>query len=649
MLCCVDGSATDVMNAFYDVRVRFYDKRKDYLVAKLKNELEKLDNKVRFIQSVISGKLIISNRKKADLLNELKSSGYKTFVENWSVETTPEGVEETVSESDIDRGYNYLLGMKIWSLTQERVAMLASQREAKRLEIVELLTKSAEDLWLHDLDQLDLALTAFEGELDKARLQEIKAQNKAKADRGQVMRGKGKGKGYNSDEDDNFVDDDSDFSDYEARKKPKGKKTAKSAAGAIGGVNVKSTGVLIPRKITIEKERHVAVGSDGAVVPSKPKAKAVDRVAKPTAMDLEDVEEEVLTLAQRLAAKQNQQSVKPSAIVSSLQSIGTAANAKKAASTAATKKQPAPKKIVAKKAKKPSSDSEEDIDEDDLSEADSDYDFEPTSIIATSRAPRAAAAKVVFNVDSEEEEEEDMSDDEDLSEEDSDDQYSDDDAESEFEEPVRSKPNPKAVSVPQSKAKSAAVAAIPKITEYFGVKSAATGKASVSAVAKSVAPASPPQTKGAGVKRVVKKVSKRDDSEDEFNDGAMDAYSPSTPSPQAVKKAKKQTSIAATKVPPMASITTAAVKAPAAAKTATAKTSAKASTAKPAAAKASIAPKKKAKREESDDDDLDAEVLKVSKRSPLPSRARKPTNYNTYFDASGSEDDLVDSESDFDY
>ena len=43
--------------------------------------------------------------------------------------------EEDISESDLDKGYEYLLGMKIWSLTQEKVVELMAQRDEKKKEL----------------------------------------------------------------------------------------------------------------------------------------------------------------------------------------------------------------------------------------------------------------------------------------------------------------------------------------------------------------------------------------------------------------------------------------------------------------------------------------------------------------------------------
>ena len=52
------------------------------------------------------------------------------------------------SAADLSRGYDYLLSMKIWSLTMEKVQSLTSERNTKKDELDILAAKTAEDLWL---------------------------------------------------------------------------------------------------------------------------------------------------------------------------------------------------------------------------------------------------------------------------------------------------------------------------------------------------------------------------------------------------------------------------------------------------------------------------------------------------------------------
>ena len=67
---------------------------------------------------IVTGKLIVHNRKKIELLNELKQRGYDPIFKNGKGDA-----EETEDESQntTDHGYDYLLSMPIWSLTMEKV------------------------------------------------------------------------------------------------------------------------------------------------------------------------------------------------------------------------------------------------------------------------------------------------------------------------------------------------------------------------------------------------------------------------------------------------------------------------------------------------------------------------------------------------
>ncbi|CAI7749967.1 unnamed protein product, partial [Closterium sp. NIES-54] len=62
----------EIIEEFYHIRLEYYRKRKDIQLEQLRNELIKLDNRVRFILAVVRGEIIVSNRKKAELLAELK-------------------------------------------------------------------------------------------------------------------------------------------------------------------------------------------------------------------------------------------------------------------------------------------------------------------------------------------------------------------------------------------------------------------------------------------------------------------------------------------------------------------------------------------------------------------------------------------------
>eukprot|EP01033_Poteriospumella_lacustris_P013978 gene13978-9984_t len=171
-----------------------------HLLGKLTNEWDKLDNKVRFLLAVIRGDIVVANRKKTELLNDLKRQGLKTFYEakDRSKNNNEDGAagEGAANDDDADtdeataaggvsleRGYDYLLSLKLWNLTMEKVHELTAQRNEKRQELDELMATSAEALWLRDLETLEVALDDFDATFDEAKASELAAQKKAQRHR----------------------------------------------------------------------------------------------------------------------------------------------------------------------------------------------------------------------------------------------------------------------------------------------------------------------------------------------------------------------------------------------------------------------------------------------------------------------------------
>ena len=154
------ASVEDIMKEFFAYRLKMYQKRKDWLLGDLNRELKRFTNQMRFIQMIIDGKLIISKKKKAVLVAELKKLGFDAFpkIKDASkageLEEIAENEDEEASEDErVDASaYDYLLGMALWSLTQERVEKLRKHIGDKEVEIDELMKLRKEDLWKRDLD-----------------------------------------------------------------------------------------------------------------------------------------------------------------------------------------------------------------------------------------------------------------------------------------------------------------------------------------------------------------------------------------------------------------------------------------------------------------------------------------------------------------
>jgi DNA topoisomerase-2 len=216
----------DIFSVFYDIRLDFYEKRKTRLVKNLRTEQMKLSNKARFVEAVCTGELVVSNRKRTEILQELQDKGFDTFAKDskTSEETTSQDDEEetpdTSSDANIAKGYEYLLGMKIWSLTFEKAEELRKQLEEKNQALLALEATSPSHIWLNDLDAIEVALDEREAALQQEIAGEMRAQKKnAKHQAKQKTQKKGpkKKKGEwdsdieeSSDEEDDAMDSDSE-------------------------------------------------------------------------------------------------------------------------------------------------------------------------------------------------------------------------------------------------------------------------------------------------------------------------------------------------------------------------------------------------------------------------------------------------------
>ncbi len=90
----------------------------------MQNILDKLNNQARFVQMIVDKELVVSNRKKADIVAELRKLKFRPFpkVTSAKVNEDEEKVgDEEEEELGNDSDYDYLLGMAIWSLTKEKV------------------------------------------------------------------------------------------------------------------------------------------------------------------------------------------------------------------------------------------------------------------------------------------------------------------------------------------------------------------------------------------------------------------------------------------------------------------------------------------------------------------------------------------------
>lgn len=125
-------STYDIIKYFVDFRLKYYHKRKQFMLDKMNHELKILSNRGKFIKAILDGKIKINNVPKAEIITQIESIGL----------------------DKIDDSYDYLLRMPIYSLTKELFDKLKEDFSNKKLEIKKLEETDPKDMYLSDLDEL---------------------------------------------------------------------------------------------------------------------------------------------------------------------------------------------------------------------------------------------------------------------------------------------------------------------------------------------------------------------------------------------------------------------------------------------------------------------------------------------------------------
>ena len=125
----------EIIYRFYRVRKEHFHKRRKYLIDTLQSNLNLLDSKVRFIKMVVAEELIIFNKKKDFIIKQIGA-------------VTPPLVK-------VNDTWDYLLDLKIYTLTEEKIKELISKSETMAAELEVLKKTTIEKMWNTELLKLE--------------------------------------------------------------------------------------------------------------------------------------------------------------------------------------------------------------------------------------------------------------------------------------------------------------------------------------------------------------------------------------------------------------------------------------------------------------------------------------------------------------
>ena len=125
---------SDIIDSYYDVRLKLYQTRKDYMIQSLERDLMLLTNKAKYIKENLEGTIDLRRKKKEQVIQMLQNKGYDII--------------------DNDGDYTYLVKMPMDSVTEENVDRLNKERGNKEVELEIVKATTINKMWLNELENL---------------------------------------------------------------------------------------------------------------------------------------------------------------------------------------------------------------------------------------------------------------------------------------------------------------------------------------------------------------------------------------------------------------------------------------------------------------------------------------------------------------
>jgi DNA topoisomerase-2 len=128
------NKVSDIIDVYYETRLKLYGTRKEYMINALEKELIVLSNKAKYIKENLDGTIDLRKKKKEQIVIMLQDKGYDK-IEN-------------------DEDYKYLVKMPMDSVSEENVEKLLKDKVNKETELEKIRNTPINKMWLNELDNL---------------------------------------------------------------------------------------------------------------------------------------------------------------------------------------------------------------------------------------------------------------------------------------------------------------------------------------------------------------------------------------------------------------------------------------------------------------------------------------------------------------
>jgi DNA topoisomerase-2 len=151
-------SVEEIVDDYFDIRLEYYEDRKDNMIEALERDLLILSNKAKYIQELLNGTIDLRKKKKQEIIDMLQDKEYDTI--------------------DKDEEFKYLVKMPMDSVSEENVEKLLKEHHAKQDELDRIKATTIQQMWLSELEILEHEYQEYQKEREQSQIGDSKVSKK---------------------------------------------------------------------------------------------------------------------------------------------------------------------------------------------------------------------------------------------------------------------------------------------------------------------------------------------------------------------------------------------------------------------------------------------------------------------------------------
>lgn len=148
------------INYFIQERIKIYEARRTYRLAKCIFDLNKTVAVINYINEVIAGRIEIRNKSEEEVIKQLEA--YPDTYSFKPMSKTFVYLDPALAAySKVDLNYDYLFDFTVRNFTPKRIEVLQERWKKIHAEYIAIESKTAAGIWLEDLEEFDKIMLKY--------------------------------------------------------------------------------------------------------------------------------------------------------------------------------------------------------------------------------------------------------------------------------------------------------------------------------------------------------------------------------------------------------------------------------------------------------------------------------------------------------